>query len=241
MRGQLRTNAYLRLIENRWGVEVPWWDACIDESAGPILADKTLAVWVGVDASVKRDSTAVVAVTWDDEQRKVRLVAHRIFQPSSTEPLDFEETIEATVLALMQHCLVRQVRFDPFQMQSVSQRLCKQQVPMVEFAQSVPNKKDPSKSVAQHFSKIYSSSEELHRQDISERNISKAGYPPVADTTPVECEGDGYKELCAMTEEFRQNNPFISFAEAFERVGEANPELMQRERKERYERMGTNV
>jgi hypothetical protein len=28
-----------------------------------------------------------------------------------------------------------------------------------------------------------------------------------------------------MAEEFRQKNPFISFAQAFERVGEANPEL----------------
>ena len=41
-----------------------------------------------------------------------------------------------------------------------------------------------------------------------------------------------------MAEEFRQKNPFISFAQAFERVGEANPELMQRERAKRYQRNG---
>ena len=100
------------------------------------------------------------------------------------------------------------------------------------------HRQDPSKTVAQHFEKIYCSNESLRRQDISERNVSKAGYPPVADTEPVICEGDGYAELCAMAEEFRANNPFISFAEAFARVGEANPELMMRERKERYQRMG---
>jgi hypothetical protein len=49
-----------------------------------------MSVWLGVDASVKRDSTAIVAVTWDSVAKKVRLLAHRIFQPSAEEPLDFE-------------------------------------------------------------------------------------------------------------------------------------------------------
>jgi phage terminase large subunit-like protein len=145
MRGQLRPNAYLRLIENRWVssessfVDPEWLDACTDADAGPIVADKALPVWVGVDASVKRDSTAIVATTWDGEARKVRVVAHRIFQPSAEDPLDFEATIEATLREFARRFSVREVRFDPYQMQSVAQRLARDGVRMVEFPQSVPN------------------------------------------------------------------------------------------------------
>ena len=145
MRGQLRPNAFLRMIENRFVttestfIDMAWWDACVDPQAHPLLADKSLPVWCGVDASVKRDSTAIVACTWDRKENKVRIVWHRIFQPSVADPLDFERTVEATLRELMQRFRVREVRFDPYQMQAVAQRLTARHVPMVEFAQSQPN------------------------------------------------------------------------------------------------------
>jgi terminase large subunit-like protein len=145
MRGQLRPNAYLRLIENRWVtsessfVDPDWLDACTDADGAPIVADKALPVWVGVDASVKRDSTAIVATTWDREAKKVRVIAHRIFQPSADDPLDFEATIEKTIRDFARRFSVREVRFDPYQMQAVAQRLARDGVRMVEFPQSVPN------------------------------------------------------------------------------------------------------
>jgi phage terminase large subunit-like protein len=117
MRLQLRPNAYLRLIENRWVtsessfVDLDWWDQCVDSGLSPELSNPCLPVWVGVDASVKRDSTAIAAVTF--ENGKVRLVWHRIFQPSPTDPLDFEMTIEKTLLDLRHRFNVREVRFDP--------------------------------------------------------------------------------------------------------------------------------
>ncbi len=143
MRLQLRPNAYLRLIENRWVtsessfVDMDWWDACVAPDLSPELTNPGLPVWVGVDASVKRDSTAIAAVTF--ENGKVRLVWHRIFQPSPTDPLDFEMTIEKTLLELRHRFNVREVRFDPYQMQSTAQRLTTSGLPMIEFAQSVPN------------------------------------------------------------------------------------------------------
>ena len=97
MRGQLRRNQFLRMIENRFVstdstfVEMAWFDACVDPNATPEISDKTLPVWVGVDASVKRDSTAIVAVTWDRDAKKARLVWHRIFQPSPDALLDFPD------------------------------------------------------------------------------------------------------------------------------------------------------
>jgi hypothetical protein len=57
-----------------------------------------LPVWIGVDASLKRDSTAIVCTTWDEREKRVRLVWHRIFQPSPKDPLDFEATIERSLM-----------------------------------------------------------------------------------------------------------------------------------------------
>jgi phage terminase large subunit-like protein len=145
MRSSLRPAQFLRMIENRFTssdstfVDMDWWDACIDPEARPVVADKALSVWVGVDASVKRDSTALVAVTWDDKAKKVRLVWHRIFTPRKTDPIDFEEMIEETILDLRKGFLVRRVHFDPYQMQASAQRLRRLGVNMFEYAQSTPN------------------------------------------------------------------------------------------------------
>jgi len=104
-----------------------------------MVAQQSLLVWVGVDASVKRDSTAIVCATFDHDVQKVRLVWHRIFQPSPEDPLDFEATIERTLLELRTRFYVREVKFDPYQMQAVAQRLQSAGLPMSEFPQSVPN------------------------------------------------------------------------------------------------------
>lgn len=145
MRQQLRPNAYARMIENRFVstestfIDMAWWDACIDAEMHPVLEDPRLAVWVGLDASTKRDSTALVACAWNGETRKVRLIAHRIFQPTPEEPLDFEASVETTLLDWRERFRVLEVRFDPYQLVAVAQRLAAAGVPMVEFPQSVPN------------------------------------------------------------------------------------------------------
>jgi phage terminase large subunit-like protein len=153
MRDQLRPNQYLRMIENQWVtsestfIEMDWWDACVDLAAHPLLVDRDLDVWVGVDASVKRDSTAIVACSWDEENKRVRLIWHRVFQPSPTAPLDFENTIERSLLELRERFHLLEVRFDPYQLVSVAQRLSSQGLPMVEFAQSVPNLTEASSNL----------------------------------------------------------------------------------------------
>jgi len=145
MRLSLRANQYARMIENRWVttestfVDMAWWDACVETELRPAVIDRYLPVWVGVDASVKRDSTAIVGCTWDTESKRVRLIFHRIFQPSPNDPLNFERTIEATLLDLHRRFDVREIRFDPYQLVAVSQRLQRTGLHMVEFAQSVPN------------------------------------------------------------------------------------------------------
>jgi phage terminase large subunit-like protein len=151
MRQQLRPNAYLRMIENQFVssessfIDMDCWDACIDGDLSPALAEPALAVWVGVDASVKRDSTAIAVCTFADG--RVRLVWHRTFQPSPDDPLDFEQTVEKTVKELMRRFWVREIRYDPYQLVSTSQRLTNEGCPMVEFAQTPANLTEASSNL----------------------------------------------------------------------------------------------
>ena len=104
MREALRPNQFLRMIENRFVtsestfIELEWWDACVDPAATPALRDQRLPVWMGVDAGAKHDSTAIVGCTYDGPLKKVRVVWHRTFQPSPADPLDFEATIEKSLI-----------------------------------------------------------------------------------------------------------------------------------------------
>jgi phage terminase large subunit-like protein len=143
MRRSLRPNQYARMIENYFTssessfVNMERWDECVDPAASPILSDKELSVDISVDASVKHDSTAIVVVAPQDQ--RIRLVTHRIFQPSPSEPLDFEATIEATLIDLCNRFAVRRILYDPYQMQASAQRLHKLGLPIREFPQTVPN------------------------------------------------------------------------------------------------------
>jgi hypothetical protein len=62
------------------------------------VVERYLPVWIGVDASVRRDSTAIVAVTWSQKDQQVRLVNHQIFTPTADNPIDFEASVEQTIL-----------------------------------------------------------------------------------------------------------------------------------------------
>jgi phage terminase large subunit-like protein len=133
------------MIENRFVtsesgfVEMAAWDRCVNPALGAVVSNTMLPVWIGVDASVKHDLSAVVVVAHDSRAQQVRLVFHRVFQPTPDEPLDFEATIEATLLDLAQRFQLRKVLFDPYQMQATAQRLERAGLPIEEFPQSSPN------------------------------------------------------------------------------------------------------
>ena len=142
---QKRPAQFIRQFENRFVpsetifIEPSAWDRCVLPSLHMEPANKMLPIWIGIDASVKHDSSAVLAVTYDTKSSLVRQVFHRVFQPSPDDPLDFEATIEATVLELNNLFHIRKVLFDPYQMVGTSQRLARAGIPVEEFAQSVPN------------------------------------------------------------------------------------------------------
>ena len=129
MRSSLRTNQFLRMIENRWVttesefVELDAFDACLSAYARPVLANPKLPIWVGVDAGYKHDSTGIAICADDQDAKRVRLIRYFVFQPSPDNPLDFEVTIERTLLDLRATFDVREIRFDPYQLVTVAQRL----------------------------------------------------------------------------------------------------------------------
>jgi phage terminase large subunit-like protein len=145
MRRSLRPNQYLRMIENRFVtsesnfIEMSAWDRCVDPNIGAVPTNRELPVYIGVDASHKHDSTAIVATHFDKQTQQVRLVYHRIFQPSPEQPLDFEGTIERTLHELHRRFLVRGIWYDPWQMQASAQRLTKQGLRLEELPQSPNN------------------------------------------------------------------------------------------------------
>jgi hypothetical protein len=152
MRRTLRPNQFLRMIENRFVttensfVELSAWDNCVDPRLGHAVNDPGLPIWVGVDASIEHDSTAIVAATWEQKAQRVRLVTHRVFQPSPEEPLDFEATIERMLLDLRKRFLLCKVLYDPYQMQATAQRLTRAGVQLEEFPQSPPTSRRSRKT-----------------------------------------------------------------------------------------------
>jgi phage terminase large subunit-like protein len=144
MQRTLRPSQFARLIRNEWTssestfIELAQWDACTDVALRPILAKSELSVWAGLDLGLKHDSTALLAVCWEDG--RIRVVEHRIFVPvGDGTALDIEATAEAAVLSLKNRFGLRACYFDPWQGIGLSQRLTRQGVNMVEYPQNVAN------------------------------------------------------------------------------------------------------
>ena len=139
----LRPNNYLRLHENKWissesGLfNMDKWDACVNSAHTPPLPDKSIGLYVGVDASTKKDRSAVVSVY--RENGKIKLGPKRFWQPSSDDPMDLEETMEAFLIDLFNGYHVVSVRYDPYQFHRSATTLAKKGLPMEEFPQTSGN------------------------------------------------------------------------------------------------------
>lgn len=144
-RAGLRPGTFQRLHENKRAtgseafIEMSAWDECVNPEHRPVLPTKEFTLYLGVDASVKHDSAAVVGVTYDPEIGKVILIRHRIWQPTARDPLDIDHTIGAFIRELNRGYYLGIVHYDPYQLHDLSGRLRSDGVPMVEYAQSVPN------------------------------------------------------------------------------------------------------
>lgn len=142
-RSDLRTNSYLRLHENKWVsnessfFDMEDWDLCVDLEHRPPLPDRNIRLYVGADASVKKDRSAVVSVYRKNDL--LYLGPMRVWQPSPEEPIDLEATMEAYIRHLKKAYNVIEVRYDPFQFHRSATTLKQAGVKMVEFPQTESN------------------------------------------------------------------------------------------------------
>lgn len=145
-RRDLRLNTYLRLHENRWVsnessfFDMTEWDACVDPDYRPPFPNSRLQLWVGADASTKKDRSAIVSVYRDGNM--VCLGPFTTWQPTKAQPMDLEETMEAYIKTLSHNYEVVEVRYDPFQFHRSATTLLKDGINMVEFPQTVGNLTD---------------------------------------------------------------------------------------------------
>ena len=143
-RSLLRPAAYNRLHQNKRStgsesfIDMDKWDACVDPDLRPALPNSELNLYVGVDASLKHDTSAVVAV-YLNEDNQVCLAKHRIWTPIKGETLDLGATIGNFLRELHQNFNLASVHYDPWQMADLSMRLERDGLPMQEYPQSSPN------------------------------------------------------------------------------------------------------
>jgi len=150
-RADLRTNTYLRLHENKWVsnesslFDMDQWDLCCDPEYHPPLPSKSIRLYVGADASVKKDRSAVVSVY--RKGNLLHLGPFRVWQPSPKEPMDLEATMEAYIKELGKNYDVFEVRYDPFQFHRSATTLNEGGIKMVEFPQTVSNMTDAGQAL----------------------------------------------------------------------------------------------
>ena len=137
-----RPNQFARMICNEFVssesqfVDLDAWDQCV-KLAGPLFRDESLPIFVGVDASTKRDSTALCAVAYQGQC--VRLVAHKVFVPAPGDPINFEVTVEKTLREWHRRFHLQKILFDPYQLASTMQRLAAEGLPVEEYPQTLGN------------------------------------------------------------------------------------------------------
>lgn len=100
---------------------LPLWDRLEDEI---ILSDQKKAdVVIGLDASVSGDCTAAVAVTMDGEQ-VLELETH-VWEPPKGGKIDYSQTLEPQLNAMIDRYRVVAVAYDPYQLHDLMTRWAK--------------------------------------------------------------------------------------------------------------------
>jgi phage terminase large subunit-like protein len=139
----LRPAQYARLHQNQWAssesrfIEPTIWDQCVSPGLRP---DTTGGLFIGIDASVKHDSTALVCVRYATGSDNLVLAAHRIWVPTADQPMDFEATIEFYLRRLESYTTrIEKILVDPFQMHRTITTLEAAGLPIEAFPQTQPN------------------------------------------------------------------------------------------------------
>lgn len=213
-RATLRPHAYKRLWENRWtagedGIDPLDWNACVrrgnelgwtKETAWK--PDKRIRLAVGIDASMKKDRSAVVTCFKrkvmdkvlqpdgsyaDKSVDKIFLGPRMYWQPNDENPMDYEESIEKFILELQKNYMLEFVYYDPYQFHRSAMTLWKKGVRMEEYTQTIPH----GIEMCNHFldllrlgNLIMYEDEELRKESyaVSLKEVPGRGYRITKDT-----------------------------------------------------------
>jgi phage terminase large subunit-like protein len=144
MRRTLRPVQFRRLIQNEWTssesqfINLEDWDRCVDPNLRPVLTAADLAVFGGLDCSVRGDHTAMALCTYDSSHKLVRVVNHKVFKPAQGADISFA-AVEQLITETSEKFDLRSVSYDPYQCESSAQRLRANGVKMVAFNQTPAN------------------------------------------------------------------------------------------------------
>lgn len=143
----LRPAAFIRLHMNQWVttheefIPVNWWDEAAEVYEGNIdlWSDHPFKYWplyVAVDAGVKKDCTAIVAVGYDAERTKLGIAHHRIWKPKEGEWFDLDATVEKYLRDIYNRYTVASIVYDRTQLHQTMTRLHYAGLPVKEFSQA---------------------------------------------------------------------------------------------------------
>jgi phage terminase large subunit-like protein len=144
MQRQLRPNQFLRMIRNEWVsaessfVEMSDYDRCVDPDLKQEITNRHLSIFIGLDGSVRRDWTALVAVTVDKNTGHLRVCWHRIFRPTKQNEINFEDIVNF-IGVMSGRFKIMQIAYDPHQWVAAAQLLAKRGVPMERLNQTSSN------------------------------------------------------------------------------------------------------
>lgn len=143
----LRPAAFLRLHMNLWVttheefIPVQWFDEASEvyKANADLWSDHPFRHWpvyVGVDAGVKRDCTAIVVVGYDSQRAKLGVVRHQIWTPKENEWFDLDVTVERYLRDLYNRYKVSSIVYDRTQLHQTMTRLHYSGLPVKEFSQA---------------------------------------------------------------------------------------------------------
>ena len=140
----LRPATYQRLHRNMWVssesrfIDEATYDACVS----PGHPDVSGELFIGVDAAIRKDTLAVVAVKYDENgSDRIRLADAKIWKPLPGEPINLESSVEFYLRRLYNYPQVTIVKIlvDPYQMARSVQTLREAGLDVEEYNQTLNN------------------------------------------------------------------------------------------------------
>lgn len=142
-----RPASYNRIFRNMWGQSenafcpLAWWEACLDRELRPLPPNKTVPLFVGVDAACKAggDDVAMVAV-YRDHLGRVAIAWYKLWKGGKRRrrELRLDTTLKPYLERQAGLYQIRKVCYDPRYMTTIAHELRDKGLSMFEVTQSLP-------------------------------------------------------------------------------------------------------